>query len=344
MKTTKPMTHRILKNLFLACVSNDELILTPEELQNISQLLICNQELHHLSPLLIKYDKLEYRLDKNSYAELKKISITTIANYIEKRAVVTSIINKMNIASEKFPIILLKAMAFNDNIYSNDSPRGCSDIDLITERKNTSKLVSILEDLGFKKNHVTNNPFSAEYEFTLTRKNIHIDVHTHLVNPLKFAFSEEEIFKRSMVHPYYNSKEIRVLSPNLNCVHLSLHYQKDCYIYHHSLVDFILLKKKENINLSDLRRSYSNLRNLISLISEVSNHIAFYYHKKLNTRLSLFLFLLPKTKKDVGKKSIRYRVSQLLMDIITFSTIHEFMRYYSTYFFRLMKKSLGKFN
>ena len=108
--------------------------------------------------------------------------------------------------------------------------------------------------------------------------------------------------------------------------------------------DFILLKKKENINLSDLRRSYSNLRNLISLISEVSNHIAFYYHKKLNTRLSLFLFLLPKTKKDVGKKSIRYRVSQLLMDIITFSTIHEFMRYYSTYFFRLMKKSLGKFN
>lgn len=337
------MTQELLQNLFQACVSDDELILKPEETQRVSNLLLKNRELHHLSPLLLEYIRHNTNQSTESFSELKQISFKTIANYLEKRSVIVSIIREMKLLCIKFPIILLKAMAFNDNLYSEDSPRGCSDIDLITEKKNISKLLTILERLGFEKNYITNNPFSAEYEFSLSRKNIHIDVHTHLVNPLKFNFSEKEIFETSLVHPYYNNKEIRVLSPNLNCVHLSLHYQKDCYIYHHSLIDFALLKKRENIDVSDLRKRYKNLSNLISLVSKVSNHIAFYGHKKLNTRLSLFLFLLPKTKKDVRKKSIRYRVSQLIMDIIAFSRLQEFIRYYSIYFFRLMKKHLGKF-
>ena len=232
-------------NIFRICCDKSKSI-DKKSIQSSINELVENSKFHHLAPLLLKSITNKRLIANKELIELRKISIQVIANYLEKRNFVKSICYKLERKGIK--IILLKSMAFNDYLYTADAPRGATDIDILVNEHDFEEFVNILKGQNFLESYNKKRPFSNSHETTWYKRNLYIDVHRHLINPYKFYIDNKILFKRSKPHSYYKSENIRVLSLEDNMNHLALHFQNDCYAYHHSLIDsdFILMNMQEH--------------------------------------------------------------------------------------------------
>jgi len=125
---------------------------------------------------------------------------------------------------EKIQVVILQGAALLQQIYGDPGLRGLTDIDLWVLEESYHRLISILTDMGYKKDPLFSNIYK--------RGSTTFDIHTHL-------FWSERIKSRSLLinknqdHIYREIKKIKVedqeafcLSPPDQVLYLSLHALK----------------------------------------------------------------------------------------------------------------------
>lgn len=143
-------------------------------------------------------------------------------------------------------IYLLKGMAFNNNVYDDTHPRGCSDIDILVTHDNVDRVKAILTKYGTESVSNQRKPNSNSYETSWiinTGYGIYLDLHWYLLPPSDIKLNYKDILEHTERHPFYNSENIRCLSKAINYFHLLLHMYKDTNILQQSLYDSIELSK-----------------------------------------------------------------------------------------------------
>jgi hypothetical protein len=292
--------------------------------------LIKSPNIQHISTLFLKKIDNKESINPELISQLKIIAIQVVANYLEKRAIVHSLGRAIEDKLSNWNVILLKAMAFNDNIYGTSSPRGSSDIDILVEKDNLINLEEILKKLGFCKQVSGINPFSGVYENCWSKGKIYLDIHTSLINPYKYTLNTERLFENSAPHPFYKMDNIRVLGDEDNLLHLALHFQKDCYIYHHSIIDAMHIRHSSKISAKKLTKE------ICITFNDITNHII--KNSPLSVTSNILVNLLPLCKPE--KKNIKFKFNQLLMDFITLKPKAKFFIYYKIYITKLIRCKL----
>lgn len=174
----------------------------------------------------------------NAIALLKLSATKLIVDIAAKKQFIRQLVPIL--ASHHISVILLKGMAFNKYIYTDEAPRGVSDIDILVKESDRVKFEDIFKALASKVDVEAKYAFDGLYEQTW-RSNDNashlIDVHTHLTNPILFNIDNAQLWQHSIVHPEYGSALIRVLSVEHTILHLTTHVINDTNFYHYNLVD-----------------------------------------------------------------------------------------------------------
>jgi len=140
------------------------------------------------------------------------------------------------------PIILLKRSAFANNLYSEAAPRLGVDIDILVKDKDFDAACSILSTsmkpvvLSTKRLATHDTLFERMFNSEDASKPI-VEIHRGLTNPYIFTIEESEIWENSREHPAYNSKLVRILSPEDTLLHLAVHAFRDLDFCTHNLLD-----------------------------------------------------------------------------------------------------------
>lgn len=318
-----------IANLFRICCNRN----MPSDrltIQRSINSLIENPEYHHLAPLVVKNLGNKQLEQYKASLTLKKISIQVIANYLEKRNFVKKLSKELEYRGLK--LILLKSMAFNDNIYKADSPRGSSDIDILVNDKDINEILKILKSFNFVRSQKDDKPFTDSYESTWYSGGIYIDLHRFLVNPFKFFIDTKTLFKYSIPHAYYNSENIRILSIEDNLNHLALHFQNDCYAYHHSLIDNEhLIVKNENKKIKN-PEEFRRINNIFKFFADI-----ILYDKTPSPLAKIFFYVTP--KKRIYSNGLRRKTIQIVFDILSFQSCKDLIIYYCSYLKQLVIKN-----
>ena len=140
------------------------------------------------------------------------------------------------------PIILLKRSAFANNLYSEAAPRLGVDIDILVKEKDFEAVCLILSTsmkpvlLSTKRLATHDTLFERVFNSEDGSKPV-VEIHRGLTNPYIFTIEESEIWENSREHPAYNSKLVRILSPEDTLLHLAVHAFRDLDFCTHNLLD-----------------------------------------------------------------------------------------------------------
>ena len=177
-------------------------------------------------------------LSSSSKLMLKSYMFKLIADVESKKNIVNQIATALQ--GSNLTVLLLKGMAFNDLIYSTDSPRGTSDIDLLLMKSEkealTKQLAPIAKKVEVPKKYVFDNLFEEVWS-TKSSNRVFLDMHWYLSYPTLYNFDQQQIFERSIPHPFYKSENLRLLSYEDHLVYLAIHLTKDCDFYNYGLID-----------------------------------------------------------------------------------------------------------
>ncbi|MCP4056790.1 MAG: nucleotidyltransferase family protein [Pseudoalteromonas sp.] len=222
----------------------------------------------------------------------------------------------------KIPIILLKSTAFNGYIYSDENPRGNSDIDILVTVNDEEKLNKVLKEFAILHKNEELHPFQELYERTWITNNhggLYIDVHTSITNPKFYEVDHSKIFEQSIKHPSYNSKYIRVMSPEHNLIHCGLHILHDGYMPHHSLFDAGILYSSLTPSIEKTlctAKIWGAERSTTNLLLELDKLLGSCISKDprlVSFRLTVGRILF---NKKLPEKSFRRRVQQIFLQLI----------------------------
>lgn len=221
----------------------------------------------------------------------------------------------------KVDIYLLKGMAFNNNIYHNDHPRGCSDIDILVTQDDIDKIKAILSKYGKESVSNQRKPYSNSYESSWVinkRYKVFLDLHWHLVPPSDIKIDNKDILEHTEQHPFYNSENIRCLSKAVNYYHLLLHMYKDANILQQSLYDSIVLSK--NFKDEDWSKLDEIARN--TKTEKIINFINNTIYKTLNNKNYTFAEKIISTENKIPLKFrkiiLKYKFSKSNMEFILY--------------------------
>lgn len=299
------------------------------QIEKATQFLVKSNSLHHIAPLFLANLPTKSLLTPPTLNEIKTLTFQVVANYLKKRNTVSCIRDYIAQSGLDIQIILLKSMGFNDHVYDAATPRGSSDIDILVLADALNKFELLLTKMGFIKQSTDSNPYSGVYENTWSKGKVYLDVHTSLTNPYKYKKNSKDLFTSSIAHPFYKSDAIRVLSSMDNILNLALHFQKDCYHYHHSVIDASYVKR--SINGEGLH--YQLQCKACRVFENIANNITF--NKELTWLNRVLLKALPLLKpKEKGSK---FRFNQLLMDFVTCDKKVKLAIYYGIYVVRKLK-------
>lgn len=261
-----------------------------------------------------------YNVGLEVASKFNACKMAIIATNLKQQAFISKLAKMLE--SHTLELILLKSSALNGYLYTNKRSRGNSDIDLLVNPRDKDKLTVILENIATKyKTQSKPNPFDDLYESTWISKrdpSLYIDVHTALTNPKLFPIPYSDIREQSKQHPFYKSSSIRVMSPEHNLIHASLHIIGDGYLPHHSLIDCAMIAKSEKLDFKELKNRskewgcyYSTeliLRELNKIIPVTTLNKT---HKK-----SLRLFIARKLlNKYHPPKTIKRRIQQIFIQV-----------------------------
>ena len=143
---------------------------------------------------------------------------------------------------EKIPVILLKGAAFSGTIYPSNTPRVGVDIDLLVTGDNfkatCKQLCKSMNPVLLSSERVATH--DSLFERVFTPKNDlgpTVEIHRGLTNPSIFNIDEQKLWAASKKHPAYNSKLIRILSPEDTLLHLAVHAFRDLDFCTHNVLD-----------------------------------------------------------------------------------------------------------
>jgi hypothetical protein len=220
-------------------------------------------------------------------------------NKIVKKAILynlatTAQIDDINLklARNNIPILLLKGAAYNCNYYKKKYPRGSRDLDILVEKKNFEKAISILTiymDLIKSENP---GPLDGLYEVSLKSKNntgIFVDFHYSITYPNVFNIDEKKLWENTIPHPYYKNENIRILNFEQSIIHQAIHCFRDLEFNRYSLVDLDRIMTNNEVD-------YGRLLDL-------ANNVG--CSKVLKLMLNIYL-----NKKSLGLTDDRIRINQ----------------------------------
>ncbi|WP_340680669.1 nucleotidyltransferase family protein [Paraglaciecola sp.] len=203
--------------------------------------LLSDPKLERLHALVYKNAIERQQLNWFSSACQIKLKLSTyrlIADISAKKNQLTELTQLLE--GHDINVLLLKGMAFNGYFYSDNSPRGSSDIDLLVQPQDKAKFCQVLKLLATSVEKKSNDAFSGLFEETW-RANItqpiYFDLHWYLSYPSLFNFDGSEMVKRSIQHPSYLSENLRMLSNEDHIVYLAMHMTKDCDFFGYGLID-----------------------------------------------------------------------------------------------------------
>jgi hypothetical protein len=222
------------------------------QLDAIAELTKCYGKIRRLLPVLatnlLKATNKQL-IKEGTQLSLKKISleagILVLANNTQ-----TSVLIEI-LSQNSIPFIFLKGAAFNHYIYSNSAPRISNDIDILIKSSDWEKAFNLMNQVMDYSEKPIDGKFADLYEVSYKPKEkigFHLDMHKLLIHPYLFKIEETELWNESIEHPHYKNEDIRILSPELNLLHLAIHAYKDMDFYNYSLVDCHRLISKEAIN------------------------------------------------------------------------------------------------
>jgi hypothetical protein len=213
--------------------------------------ILLNKSLDRLHALIYKHAIARNQLHWFT-AETQRILKTNTTKLIVDNAAKTQFIKQLVplFESSNISIILLKGMAFNGNIYSDDGPRGVSDIDILILPSDKEKFNNMFSNVATLIKQEKKYAFDELYEQTWrVEKGLHlVDVHTSLTNPILFNIEMTSLWNNSISHPKYGSKHIRILNPEFTLLHLTTHVINDTNFLHYNLIDAHEIITRQEIN------------------------------------------------------------------------------------------------
>jgi hypothetical protein len=306
-----------------------------------------SSQIERLSGLIYRRAVLNGQFDSlpsGSKFMLKSNTFKLIADVESKKNIVNQIATALQ--GSNLTVLLLKGMAFNDLIYSTDSPRGTSDIDLLLMKSEkealTKQLAPIAKKVEVPKKYVFDNLFEEVWS-TKSSNRVFLDMHWYLSYPNLYNFDQQQIFERSIPHPFYKSENLRLLSHEDHLVYLAIHLTKDCDFYNYGLIDCHELITQFQPNLKrcfEIARGWGAKRSLFYMLRyakrEMSTQIdesilminsPSVFHKWLSELLIKYIF-----SKNSTKKTNFHRIKQMLCLALFCDNPRVAFRHYKLYF------------
>jgi hypothetical protein len=212
-----------------------------EAVQRIEKQLLVSPKLARLHALIYQHAIERNHLDwfgANFQTKLKLSTYSIIADIGAKKNEISHVVQLLE--GHDLTVLLLKGLAFNGYIYSDNAPRGSSDIDILINPQDKHKFCDVLRQVATFVTPNTEDAFGGMFEETWRVNNtsaVYFDLHWYLSYPSLFKFNTAEITSRSIKHPIYESEKIRLLSNEDHIVYLASHLLKDCDFFHYGLID-----------------------------------------------------------------------------------------------------------
>lgn len=263
-----------LFNAIRFCSGSDPKLLDSDFIAHLTTATNWSADFYKISPILafhllkLPESNLPVGLRKN----LKKIVFDAVASQKMREQALEMVASSLNEAN--IPIILLKGMALNNNLYPVNYPRFCSDIDILIESKNRARANQILGEKMQLFVPARKRRFHGLYENTYLFKNRlypHVDLHYYLAHPDLFTVDERKLWLDSKAHPYYQNENIRVLSSEHMILHNVIHSAKDLSFCSYNLLDTLTILDNDNVDESALFRDAVNWNILSGLVYLTSN-------------------------------------------------------------------------
>lgn len=250
-----------LFNAIRFCSGSDPKLLDSDFIAHLTTATNWSADFYKISPILafhllkLPESNLPVGLRKN----LKKIVFDAVASQKMREQALEMVASSLNEAN--IPIILLKGMALNNNLYPVNYPRFCSDIDILIESKNRARANQILGEKMQLFVPARKRRFHGLYENTYLFKNRlypHVDLHYYLAHPDLFTVDERKLWLDSKAHPYYQNENIRVLSSEHMILHNVIHSAKDLSFLSYNLLDSLTVFDSRKIDVSSLNEDAVN--------------------------------------------------------------------------------------
>ncbi len=324
------MNNKVFKKILRCSYSK-----LPDELSiDIIKILLKNKEYTKFAPLIAK----KYNLKGESLAHLA--SIIQLAEKLKTDAI-TDI--SLELESNNLEVVLLKSSSLNNDTYEEKYPRGSSDIDILVKEENLEKVTSVLSKHYEKVIPASYKPFEEYYESTWrhkVNKQVFLDVHTAICNPLLFQIDIDEIFTKSKAHPHYKSNSLLKMTDEHMLVSLAVHMFKDGVFYHHSLLDFAELASRANKEIvMILAKNWGCkllLKTTYEYVEDVFGNVQTLRTKILNKLMINHVYKKGTIRKRIQQITLTFLMSDRKKDALCYIT--QFIKKFMTSKFSLIKQ------
>ena len=322
-------------NQLINLVKSDQILveeLNENQLKAINEISSCHGKIRRLLALL-NYNLRNFTNPKEvsqiTRAELRNASVEAGILVLAHKKQISVLADTLS--ANGIPFILLKGAAFEHYLYSNQAPRISNDIDILIKSVDWNKAVNLINQKMNYSEKPVSGKFADLYEVSYKPKEktgFHLDVHKLLIHPYLFDIEENILWEESIPHPYYNNKNIRILSPEFNILHLAIHAYKDMDFYNYNLVDCHRLIMKTPIDWQKLV-AYSNeigAKNILYFLlincqkvlnSQIPKPILQQCKpNKLIRKFASYLLLCSYAQKQHHTKSLKYRLMQICSQFV----------------------------
>jgi len=247
--------HSIIEVFQYACIHpSNHITWDKVAIQRIERQLQQDAKLTRLHALIFQNAIARQQIEWFSAAYQIKLKLSTyslIADIGAKKHEINQLAQQL--AGHDIKVLLLKGLAFNSYLYTDNSPRGSSDIDILIQPQDKSRFCAVFKPLASVVEKNTNDAFDGLFEETWRANNansVYFDLHWYLSYPSLFKCDGQDIVKRSIEHPNYHSENIRLLSNEDHIVYLAMHLLKDCDYFQYGLIDCHELICQQNPDLA----------------------------------------------------------------------------------------------
>lgn len=244
--------------LRLACISDDTYY-NEEKLNKLIKTinhLPSYAKFHwRLIPLLstkAKHLNIFNKLEPNVQSFLKLETKKGIVKEIAKEQQLKEIINLLT--NNHIPMILLKGTAFSNILYSKFTPRLSNDIDILIKEEHWELAVNLLKSImKYKKKRKGVLDELTQISF-IPYKGIgaSLDLHSRISYPYIFNSWELSLWERSIVHPIFNNRFVRVLESYDAVLHQAIHSFVDMDFFRYNINDTIEIIYNNSIDTYDV--------------------------------------------------------------------------------------------
>jgi hypothetical protein len=194
--------------------SDDDRAARPRVLSPLEDLPLELLQAHQLAPLAYKagYDELRDEYLRNA-----------LDNEVRQKRLADAV---AALSAAEIPVMLLKGMSYVGVIYDDPAERPMSDIDLMVRPDHHPRAVEVLGELGYAPHADPRLASPLHHSMTLVFKNLPIDLHRTMVQPLRSRIDVQGIWDRALPAIERDDRALRldpVDEATLHLVHIARH-------------------------------------------------------------------------------------------------------------------------